>query len=1047
MEDSNKEKIIKYFPSSITMEKSIIIIDQMKNYICKIKNKNGESTGIFCYIKYENKKMPSLITNNYIVDDNIIKESQIINVSLNDDKEYKKIKIYNNKKIYIDKKNKMTIIEIIPEIDEITNFLEIDENIFNNSQNLLDENIYIIHYQKSETTEKNKISVSYGYLEQFTDNDIKLFCKIGNYLSGFPLLRLSNNKLLGIFNENTNNLNKEMFLKYTISECLNDSNLIKIENKFNLINILNNDMITRNKIPEITETKLGPETEDDDEENEEKTKNKNTNEFPYLKNTILGPETEEEENIIIIGNNSSNSIENNNKKEIINKNNKNINNQNAFNNNLNVSVIYSDINSVKQNNTKTPINSTDKNNNSNSMNNNNVNNSCISENNNINSMKDKNNINFPFTNKTNNLNSINNNNNINNIQFNIKNNNNNTPICAMNYNNNNFNSMKENNNLNHPFMNKNNINSLNKNNNINYPINDMKNKNNLNSMNNNNNINTPFISNNNKINSNNNNINISTPFINNNNNINLMNNNNLNSNSDEMKKQKNNNILNDNLIDNLNINDELNKTSHKSGVFSSNYNENKNKSLKHSLTKEHLNIRTNNNMMMSSMDDMNDYIKKFKNANINMNNQKTNNILNQSFDNIQNLKKCNSNINNFNNNQNNLSNLNNNNNFSDNANNNSINQNDLNFNQDFLRQKYNTTYEEKYSFSRYKKATTTGFKDLGNTSYINSVFHLLGNILELANYFLNPTNIMYININLQKMQLSHLIQRIFAHLYPYPETNKKEIYQPKYHLDYFNDHKIEKNPNSIINFILQILHNELNKLSGNIQNITNLKPNIYEINSIILNGIENNKKLNDSIISNLFNLYEIKECQCSKCNLKSYFYENFTIFNIDILKSFYYFKQKNININNNNNNFFTIYNCLEYRKNIQEQFYCKNCFNYMLHLSSKIIYNCPKILICSLDRGIFDPNLMSIPFYIQEKITINSLQESGKEYELTGIVSIYLDKNKYVSSCKSPVDSKWYFYNDEYIGNADFNIIMKNHNEKKMFIPCILVYKSINVKD
>ena len=86
MEDSNKEKIMKYFPSSITMEKSIKIIDQMKNSICKIKNKNGESIGIFCYIKYENQKMPSLIANNYIVDDNFIKESQIINVSLNEDK-------------------------------------------------------------------------------------------------------------------------------------------------------------------------------------------------------------------------------------------------------------------------------------------------------------------------------------------------------------------------------------------------------------------------------------------------------------------------------------------------------------------------------------------------------------------------------------------------------------------------------------------------------------------------------------------------------------------------------------------------------------------------------------------------------------------------------------------------------------------------------------------------------------------------------------------------------------------------------------------------
>ena len=286
MEDSNKEKMIKYFPSSIKMEKLIKIIDQMKNYICKIKNKNGESIGIFCYINYENQKMPSLLTNNYIIDENIIKESQIINVSLNEDKEYKNIKIYNDKKIFVDKKTNMTIIEIKPEIDEITNFLEIDENIYNNNQNLLNESIYIIHYQKSEMKEEQEISVSYGYLEQFNEDNIELFCGVGNCLFAYPLFRLSNNKLLVIFNENTNKFNKEMLLKNSISECLNGGNLIKIEGKFNLINIISNN---NNIISNRNQTVLGPETGEDEEEEKKDTKNENIEEPPNLKKTILGP--------------------------------------------------------------------------------------------------------------------------------------------------------------------------------------------------------------------------------------------------------------------------------------------------------------------------------------------------------------------------------------------------------------------------------------------------------------------------------------------------------------------------------------------------------------------------------------------------------------------------------------------------------------------------------------------------------------------------------------------------------------------------------------
>ena len=440
--------------------------------------------------------------------------------------------------------------------------------------------------------------------------------------------------------------------------------------------------------------------------------------------------------------------------------------------------------------------------------------------------------------------------------------------------------------------------------------------------------------------------------------------------------------------------------------------------------------------MMNNLDDMNDYIKKFKNQNNNSN---------QPFNNNEILEKCNSNNSNFNSNQNIIANMNNNNNFSNNMNNNIINfHKELNIKQDFSRQKFNSlNLEENYSFSRYKKAINTGFKDLGNSSYLNSVFQLLGSISEFADYFLNPTNIKNIYLNLPKMQLSHLIQRLFVHLYPYPEKNEKEIYSPIYHLDYLNKHKIEKNPNSILDFIFKNLHNELNKLSNNIY--MKIKPNIYELDNVILNGIENYRKLNDSIISNLFNWFEIKESECIECKQKSYLFENYTIFNLDILNSFNYYKINNIN-NNRNNNCFSIYHCLDYKNIIkkEELLYCNKCLKYESQLTSKIIYNFPRILICSLNRGVFDTNLMSIPFYIHDKITIKSMQESIKEYELTGIVSIYLDKNKYVSSCKSPVDLKWYFYNDEYIGNADFNAIIKNHNEKKMFLPCLLIYKSIS---
>ena len=45
-----------------------------------------------------------------------------------------------------------------------------------------------------------------------------------------------------------------------------------------------------------------------------------------------------------------------------------------------------------------------------------------------------------------------------------------------------------------------------------------------------------------------------------------------------------------------------------------------------------------------------------------------------------------------------------------------------------------------YSFARYKMAAKTGLKNLGDTSYFNSVLQMLGSVRNLSSYFLNPKN-------------------------------------------------------------------------------------------------------------------------------------------------------------------------------------------------------------------------------------------------------------------------------------------------------------------
>ena len=140
MTQIDKDKLLDNYPLPVTIKDTEIILKQMKYNICKIENKNGNGTGFFC--KILNKKV--LITNNHIINEEIIKNNSIISVTLNDDKIKKDIKI---KDYYTSTKYDTTIIEI-NDNDENINYLEIDEDIFDENINIYNKSIYIIQYPK-----------------------------------------------------------------------------------------------------------------------------------------------------------------------------------------------------------------------------------------------------------------------------------------------------------------------------------------------------------------------------------------------------------------------------------------------------------------------------------------------------------------------------------------------------------------------------------------------------------------------------------------------------------------------------------------------------------------------------------------------------------------------------------------------------------------------------------------------------------------------------------------------------------------------------------
>ena len=226
MAEIDKEKLINKYPLPVTIDETELILKQMRYSICKIENENGDGTGFFCQIL--NRKL--LITNNHVINEEIIKDKNKIKVKLNDGKIKKDLKI---KDYYTNIEYDTTIIEI-NDNDEKINYLEIDDDIFEESININNKSIYIIQYPKYGN--EQKAAVSYGILNKIQDKyNIIHYCSTDHGSSGSPIIRLSNKKIIGIHKEGVNNnnfnFNRGTLLKYPINEYLNKKNEIKLEVK------------------------------------------------------------------------------------------------------------------------------------------------------------------------------------------------------------------------------------------------------------------------------------------------------------------------------------------------------------------------------------------------------------------------------------------------------------------------------------------------------------------------------------------------------------------------------------------------------------------------------------------------------------------------------------------------------------------------------------------------------------------------------------------------------------------------------------------------
>ena len=349
----------------------------------------------------------------------------------------------------------------------------------------------------------------------------------------------------------------------------------------------------------------------------------------------------------------------------------------------------------------------------------------------------------------------------------------------------------------------------------------------------------------------------------------------------------------------------------------------------------------------------------------------------------------------------------------------------------------------KHLLDRYKKVSKTGLINLEDSSYLNAVLQSLGHVRPFASYFLNPKNQVLISSKLVSMPLAFVTQRLFTHLYPYPESNSIEIYSPESYLEILAFLKSpygkqRNNPNDLLIFILNTLHYELNSKKNN-EKIRMPQNDYFSVVKVIENGISNFTNNNSSKISDVVSWFQLSESKCTNCKISTFSFNSFHTYDLDIKNAYEYYLK-------NGKNYINIYDCLSYGAMFKERkSYCYNCKSRAISYKQSRIYSPPNVFIFLLDRGIdFNQNNNHIPFIVEEKINLGNYiikKNTPIQYGLTGIVSFNLQEQKYVSYCQSPIDSKWYLYNDEKVNLVCCQDILNNKNCKD--IPCILYYKPI----
>ena len=390
-----------------------------------------------------------------------------------------------------------------------------------------------------------------------------------------------------------------------------------------------------------------------------------------------------------------------------------------------------------------------------------------------------------------------------------------------------------------------------------------------------------------------------------------------------------------------------------------------------------------------------------------------------------------------------------------------------------------------------EKPPLKGLQNIGSTCYMNATLQCFSQTWPLTEYFLNPSHENVIknglfNNNNNGLRLASSYYTVVSNLW---KIDGKKAFEPvdfKKVLGKLNPlfEKMEaSDAKDMIIFLLEQIHKEINLVNPPKTSKFNPNLNQYDKSNMLAQFLEEFKKTNKSKISDyFFSIMETtQECQnCRNTNVPNYIVYNYSIQNLIFFPLEEVRKFKNNNLNNQlnqmqmmqnfgmnpmmmmnmgmngmngmymlpnmNNNEVNLDDCFEYNQKDDimtgdNKIFCNKCKQYSDSINRNKILSFSNILILILNRG--KNNKYKVTLNFSEKIDLTKYVLNAQDnyiYNLYGVITHLGESGEsghFVASCKSPVDNKWYRYNDSivYLIN-DFNKEVAKFNT-----PYILFYQ------